>query len=83
MKQPELLTGDRSLEVPEVLERTGLPIRLPVFLGTIPMVQPSVDSSMDYIYGLLILMSKNKLSINLIQNTSECIRKYFVIYFYA
>lgn len=67
MKQPELLTGDRSLEVPEILERTGLPILLPVFLGTIPMVQPSIDSSMDYIYGLSVLMDKNNLSINLIQ----------------
>ena len=67
MKQPELLTGDRSLEVPEILERAGLPILLPVFLGTIPMVQPSIDSSVDYIYGLSVLMGKNNLSINLIQ----------------
>ena len=42
-------------------------ILLPVFLGTIPMVQPSIDSSMDYIYGLSVLMDKNNLSINLIQ----------------
>lgn len=67
MKQPELLTGDRPLGVPEVLERTGLPILLPVFLGTIPVVQPSTDSSVDYIYELSILMGKNKPSINLIQ----------------
>ena len=64
MKQPELLTEDRPLGVPEVLERTGLPILLPVFLGTIPMVQPSTDSSVDYIYGLSILMGENKPSIN-------------------